>query len=261
MTSTYEDPTITSWNDAFRVEAQRVRKKSSLNDAFISSPQRQSINNVQAMFNNAVKQIKRDPNLTDRGKQIMLARVYTEARRRIMPLEKADRESHIKRYDEVEKSVFGSTADDPASVMSFRNACDRAAELQDAPSALRALDTAQRGNDATLARAIVMRAWQAGWSNVTDTYAATNPKLTDQLAELAALRHHLDSTVSVIGGDMITSLRRPAELEMVNADQLAEEDLPLTQGDILLGRTNGTITPQQEKDFREQAVADARDYE
>lgn len=259
MTSTYDDPAITSFNTAMQVEAQRIRKKSSLNDAAVSSPHRQRINEIQAAYRDAVKQIRRDPNLTERGKQQMLARAYTNVSREVGKLAKADRDTHIKRYDEVERAVFGSTATDPESALSFRDATDRAAKLEDAESALRALGTAQMSGDSTLARAIVMRGWQAGWSNVTDTYAASNPKVTDQLAELAALRHHLESSVSVVGGSMSASVSEPEELRSVaNLAKLAEEDLPLTQVDILQGRTNGTITPQQEKDFREQAVAEAR---
>lgn len=255
MTDTYD---VASFNDAFRAESERVRNKTDIKHAAGNSPHRKQILELQAAYNAGLKQVRNDPNLSERGKQQLIARAYTNVSREIEKLSNEDRAIHIKRYDEVERKVFGSAASNPESALSFRDASDRAAKLEDANAAMQALGTAQMSGDATLARAIVMRAWQAGWSNVTDTYAVNNPAVTDQLAELSAIRHHLESNVSAMGGSVGSNMKQPPELRNVmNVAKLAEEELPLTANDIFTGRGNGTITPRQEREFHEQQTAAA----
>ena len=257
MTDTYD---VASFNDAIRAESERVRNKTDIKHAAASGPHRQQILALKAAYADGLKQVRNDPNLSERGKQQLIARAYTNVSREIEKLSKQDRDINIKRYDEVERKLFGSSANNPEAALSFRDAVDRAAKLDDAQTAMQALGTARMSGDETLARAIVMKAWQAGWSNVTDTYAVENPAVTDQLAELSALRHHLESKVSALGGSVGANMKEPPELRNVmNVAKLAEEELPLTANDIFVGRLNGTVTATQEREFRETETARGED--
>ena len=229
--------------------------------AMTSTPHRQQIIDLRAAYNRALDDVRGDASLSELGKTQMIARAWTNTRAEIARLEQLDFDTTVKRYNDIERQVFGTAATSGADAVSFRDATDRADKLDSPEAAARALGNAELSGDAILAKAVVMRAWQAGWDAVVDRYAVNHPTVTDKLTELAALRQHLDSRVSRLGGNVGGSLHKPTELQGKRADEirkLAEEDLPLTQGDILVGRTNGTITPQQEKYFREQAVADAR---
>src|SRR4051812_10593917 len=149
----------------------------------------------------------------------MIARAYLNTKAEIARLSQLDFDAQVQRYNTLEQRVFGSTSTAGADAVSFRDAVDRADRLENQDAALQALGTAELSGDQVLAKAIVLRAWQANWDTVVERYAVTHPTVTDQLAELGSLRHNLDSTVSRFGGAIGASLGKPTEI----ADKMPDE--------------------------------------
>lgn len=81
------------------------------------------------------------------------------------------------------------------NTIAFRDAHDRADNLNDADDALPVLKRALRSNDPSLALAIFRRAIDAGWTTVTDAFIAENPGLSDVVRDLHKSQGTKDSTM------------------------------------------------------------------
>ena len=224
--------------------------------AMTSTPHRQQIIDLRAEYNRALDDVRGDASLSELGKTQMIALAWTNTRAEIARLEQLDFDTNVKRYNDIERQVFGTAATSGADAVSFRDATDRADKLDSPEAAARALGNAELSGDAILAKAVVMRAWQAGWDAVVDRYAVNHPTVTDKLTELAALRHHLDSRVSRLGGNIGGSLHKPTELQGKTADEirrLAEAEPSPSLTAVQAARTAGTATPQDEERARREA--------
>ncbi|MAS06195.1 MAG: hypothetical protein CL534_16145 [Ahrensia sp.] len=245
-----------SWlSDAIQAQTNNIGA------AMTSTPHRQKIIELRAAYNNALADVRGDASLSELGRTQMIARAWTNTRAEIARLEQLDFDTNVKRYNDIERQVFGTAATSGADAVSFRDATDRADKLDTAEAAMKALGNAELSGDTILAKAVVMRAWQADWGQVVDQYAVTHPTVTDKLAELGALRQTLDGRVSRLGGKVGASLIKPSELQGKMPDEikrLAEADPSLSMSAVSAARIAGTATPQDEADARAQAVAEAR---
>ncbi|MEN4476865.1 hypothetical protein [Mycolicibacterium cosmeticum] len=242
--------------------SEAIRASSNdIGDAITNTPTRQRINDLRTAYREACDSVRGDASLSELGKQQMLARAWSNTRAEIARLAQLDFDTQVTRFNDLEKQVFGTTANSGADAVSFRDATDRAEKLDSADAAIKALGTAELSGDTILAKAIVLQAWQRDWSAVVDQYAVTNPTITDKLAELGALRQHLDSTASRLGGAMGASLPRPTEIQNLSLRDIADyaaAEPALSLDAVLNARMTGTATPQQEQAARQQAAADAR---
>ena len=240
--------------------------RSSSNDigaAVASTPNRQKIVALRAAYNAALADIRGDASLSELGKTQMIARAWTNTRAEIARLSQLDFDAQVKRYNDVERQVFGPAATSGADAVSFRDAVDRADRLENPDAALKALGNAELSGDQVLAKAVVMRAWQADWSTVVDQYAVNHPTVTDKLAELSALRQSLDGRASRLGGNIGASLIKPTELADKMLDEitrLAEAEPSRSLSAAQLARTRGDATPQEEEDARRQAMREAQQH-
>ena len=230
--------------------------------ASVSTPSRQKMVEVRAAFRQALDTVRGDAGLSELGRQQLIARAWTNARDELARLAQIDFDAHVARYNELEMQVFGTgAASSGADAVSFRDAADRAANLKSADEATTLLGTAQLSNDAVLAKAVVMAAWQKDWPMVVEQYAATHAQVSDQLAELVSLREHLESRTSVLGGAMAGTLPKPSDLQDLSLAQIAQyaQAEPSRSLDaVISARTRGQATPLEEKQAREQAAAEAR---
>lgn len=224
--------------------------------AMTSTPNRQKIIDLRRAYNAALTDVRGDATLSELGKTQMIARAWTNTRAEIARLEQLDFDTTVKRYNDLERQVFGTSATSGADAVSFRDASDRADKLDNADTAMRALGNAELSGDNVLAKAVILRAWQANWTAVVDRYAVNHPTVTDKLAELAGLRKTLDSRASRLGGKVGASLIKPPELQGKMPDEirrLAEADPDRSLSAVLAARIAGTATPQEEERARREA--------
>jgi hypothetical protein len=111
-------------------------------------------------------------------------------------------------------------------VIAARDADDRAARLGNAEEAKAALARAEKNNDASLARAIALRAYEesrapfggSGWGDVLRGYSGSRPGVADDVAELAQI------TSSSLQTDFMRGIQlhvmKPGELERYGDGQL-----------------------------------------
>jgi hypothetical protein len=225
-----------------------------IGEAIANTPTRQKMNELRTAYRGAIDGIRGDASLSELGKAQLIARAWTNTRAELASLSQRDFDAQVNRYNELERQVFGTASASAADAVSFRDATDRASKINKPEAALDALGTAELSGDTVLMKAIVMRAWQSGWTGVVDRFAITHPKVTDQLAELGALRDWLNSLSSRLGGGMAGGgLIKPAELTNLTLAQIAEyaaaEPSPSLSA-VQAARMRGEATPQDEEDAR-----------
>jgi len=226
--------------------------RTSTNDiggAVTSTPTRQRMNEIRTAYRQALDDIRGDASFSELGRQQLIARAWRNTRDELARLSQLDFDSRVARFNELERQVFGVSAVSGADAVSFRDATDRADKLKYITDATKALGTAELSGDAILAKAIVMRAWQAGWTAVVDQYAVTHPTVTDKLVELGTLREDLDSRASRLAGGMAGALPRPSEianLSLSEVQQYADADPSRSLEAVQLARMRGEATPQEE---------------
>ncbi len=125
-----------------------------------------------------------------------MASVYVDAKAKLDALAASASDQTAVTQDTAMRSAFGSTGTDPASVVSARDASDRAAALDigDWQTAMDLLDQASLNRDETLARAVAQRAYTLGvsgdgtWGAVLDKFTSTRPAAARALNTLANLQ-------------------------------------------------------------------------
>lgn len=223
--------------------------------AITNTPTRQRMIDLKAAYRQALDSIRGDASLSELGRQQLMARAWRNTKDELARLGQVDFDTQVARFNELERQVFGASTVSGADAVSFRDATDRADKLENADAALRALGNAELSGDAILAKAIVMRAWLAGWNPVVDQYAVNHPTVTDKLVELGTLRENLDSAASRLAGGIAGALARPTEianLSLAEIQDYANADPSRTLEAVQLARTRGEATPQEETEARRQ---------
>jgi hypothetical protein len=173
---------------------------------------------IERDYQSAVASVRDRRDLSDEGKRAHLAGIYQDARnelRAINQREDADREQQ---RGKLQRTLFGNPSADPSSVISYRDALDRAGQLKSAEEALDLLHRAELTQDEALARAIGHHAASRnvtsgdGWGRVLDSWAQARPGISDTLDELADLSAG-DSTRAKFARKMSRSFPAPTELE------------------------------------------------
>jgi hypothetical protein len=145
-------------------------------------------------------EIANDPRLTTDGKREELAPVHESVSAKLKALRQQEKDVVKTKRESLERSVFGipaGTASDPARLVSFRDAQDRANRLTDRDDAEQAYKSALRSDDTILAQAILGQALNRGWSNVTVDYLERNPQSRADLDDLKTIREYEQNTLAV----------------------------------------------------------------
>lgn len=130
---------------------------------------------IKAAHRVARQAILDDSRRSDIAKKDDLRALQQETKAKIDAL-KESQESFIKGLrDKVEKEFRGNQPTDPGSVVSRRDAADRARRLTDRKEALEVLQDAIAGNDADLAHAVGVRARNNGWVDAAEAYTNAYP--------------------------------------------------------------------------------------
>lgn len=140
---------------------------------------------AKAQHRVARQAIKDDEMTSDLAKKEKLAELDRQTRSRLDAL-KAEQESYVSGLkSKIERELRGNQPGDAASVVSRRDAADRARQIQDKTEAMEVLRDAIRNGDADLAHAIGAKARNSVWGDVAEAYTAAHPDTADSAQALA----------------------------------------------------------------------------
>lgn len=178
-----------------------------------STPQALKALALIGRHNQDVDYIRNNKNLTLEGKTKQIAAVHLDYKQQVNALEAEDRASRASKADSLRRSLFGLTgSSDANATISYRDAQDRVAAIQDENQALELLDRADLSNDEILTKAIVGKAAEEGWGNLVSSYTSKHPYYGSKLQELANLHNDENSIEGVMNHAMSYTLTAPAEV-------------------------------------------------
>jgi hypothetical protein len=160
--------------------------------------ERQKIDRLRLEYQERVNAIRADKRYTPEGKRAAIAREYMRVDAGVRRIVEAAQKRRDDRIRTLQQRLFSAPGgNDPAAVLSFRDAMDRAERVRDATEAAALLDRAVRTNDVALQRAVLDRAFRAAqsdpfghrgpWVGLLDRYREMVPSMGDDIAELAEL--------------------------------------------------------------------------
>lgn len=137
--------------------------------------------------------IQKDPNLSPAGQQEAVNAVKNRAKDSMAALRTEETRLATEWRDSLRRSVMGTVGTDSASIISYRDAQDRAARLEHSEEAGRVMDRALTSGDTTLARAVAEVALSNGYRDVYAAYANANPSIASQAKDLADLEKYFNN--------------------------------------------------------------------
>lgn len=180
-----------------------------------------------------VESIRGNGDLTAEARQRRIAQAYSQASSAMAELKSGWEQSNVRRQETLTRDLFGSSGASGADAISFRDALDRAAQIETPEEAARILARAQNTGDTVLARAVAQAAYeQMGgalggpeWVAVVNAFAEKTPTAVEKINELSDLQANGPS------GDIMTAmhfhLSKPNELDRMteaSIEQLANAE-------------------------------------
>lgn len=142
---------------------------------------------AQDGFSRRKNQARNDANLSAAGRQHAVDEITEQARTTLGALRQEEERLVAQKRESLERTVMGSVGTDPASVINYRDAQDRADKLEDREDAARVMTRALRSGDKGLASAVAQVALAKGYRDVYDQFAQANPTTAEAAQDLALL--------------------------------------------------------------------------
>jgi hypothetical protein len=200
----------------------------------VATDYRKEARQIKERLASRVKDIEGRRDLSGEGKKRQLSKVAHEASESLRKLQRQANEATEQRRARIMRELFGNPAsNDSTSVVSYRDALDRAERVKSADEAARLLERARTIGDAALARAVAAKALDraiadptgAGerWAAIANTWGAEDPERDALLTELGQL-HSSTGPSARITESMEFSAPRPSGLSAVDdIEKLAGE--------------------------------------
>ncbi|WP_052066185.1 hypothetical protein [Rhodococcoides fascians] len=163
-------------------------------------------------FTRTHAEVTADDGLTLAGKRERLEPLHQEVTEKIAALHKSEKAAVRGMKEKLERRVFGlspSASNDPAKLVSYRDAASRARELDDQDDAAELYESAKRSGDTILAAAVMERGMVRGWTSITRDYLERNTASKTDLDDLTALAKYSDNPLAVTAQYMPPSLNLP----------------------------------------------------
>jgi hypothetical protein len=140
---------------------------------------RQRIARVQDRLNADVNAIRDNRSYTNQGRRREIAKATLQAKNQVAKIRDEHVADRTARRNKFERLAFGIVGDvDPGTLIAVRDAQDRAEKITTADEAATMLHRATQTNDASLANAIGLRAYNRGWTDVATNWATAWDKTT-----------------------------------------------------------------------------------
>ncbi|MFD6512445.1 hypothetical protein [Rhodococcus sp. NPDC060176] len=183
-----------------------------------------TIRSIRDTYDNTITQISSDTRLSPEGARIEKGRAYVEATAKMDALKDQYRHAVKTKQRALEAKLYGPGANDPASIIAFRDAVDRASKIGSDVEAKRAWDTAQWSNDTGMQRAIAQKANRMGWTETYSAHTSEYPGTAELFSELRSLPDAGDKDISGPAAEVATfRVSRPTGFGMASVDRIASE--------------------------------------
>lgn len=163
-------------------------------------------------FTEVHAKVEADPSLTTTGKREQLEPLHAEVTEQLTALLKREKAAVKQVKETLERRVFGlspSASNDPAKVVSFRDAQSRARELEDSDVAEEIYQSALRSGDNILASAVLEKALIRGWKNIREDYLERNAGTRNDLDDLESLAKYSHNSLLNVRHYMPPTLNLP----------------------------------------------------
>lgn len=188
---------------------------------------------IRAAFAAKAEEIKSRRDLSGEGRDIRLAGSFAKLRKQMAELRRKDSEREERNRAAKHKKHFGNAKSwDSASIISSRDAQDRADRVKSADEAAALLERAIMSDDEILGRAVALRAFNHAvkpelgdsWSPVVHRWIETQPPGTaEDISELADIAQAATDPKARFARNMYYTLPTPGELVGKNIDGLASQ--------------------------------------
>lgn len=187
-----------------------------------NTPQQQKALKLKGEYQQLVEDIRNNRTLSAHGKQKELARLYIDYKPRMEALEQEETSTAQTRAKALRRELFGlSGYVDPNTAISYRDAQDRAANIQDEDAAMSLLNRAELSGDTSLAKAVAAKAFDSGWNRVINEYADANPTSESKFNELIEIESYGKGSAGfaqILSQAMTYGVDKPAELSGYSLD-------------------------------------------
>jgi hypothetical protein len=154
-----------------------------------------------------------------------IAASYVAAAGKVAAQKRADTDAIDRAGQQAEELAFRPPASeraDPAAVMAYRDARDRARQLRKPAEAHALLDEAQSAGDTSLARAVAHHSYRQGWHDVTVKWAQAQPPAVMAHLNDAAEGANLRGPAGNMARSMAYHVRVPPELRGLSEAQIRQ---------------------------------------
>lgn len=167
---------------------------------------------VRSEFNAEIAGIRNSNLYSDSGRRQEIAKALLKSRAKADALKANYATDNESKRAALSSKIFGlPKGADAATVMSFRDAVDRAAQLADSEAAAATLKRALEHGDTVLARAVAAHAHGKRWHDVTASYA----QQVGQSADLEELNDIPSGGLTKMATNVLFSVQTPIELQTV----------------------------------------------
>ena len=161
---------------------------------------------VQGNLTTTKRAINSDPSLSQVGKDEAVRSLMESSQSLITSLRKEEDKLAADKLASLERTISGSVGSDSASIISYRDAQDRADRLEKHDDAVRLMERALSSGDKTLASAVAQAAIPKGWDDVYQPWASQNPGVAEAVNDLAQLNRYFNDMRMVMNRAMAYSL-------------------------------------------------------
>lgn len=153
---------------------------------------RTEASNIIGHYNYEKDAIRQDRRLSPEGKDEQLSSMFASVSTRAKALSDKENKLLADELERLQRSLVTQLGSGSSDVIAMRDAEDRADRLENAEEAGRVLERALRGNDRSLAHAILRRASDAGWRDVVAQAAAAYPAAGQTLRDIQEINATLN---------------------------------------------------------------------
>ena len=147
---------------------------------------------VQAAHANSIRDLNADNRISNSERRNQADQVRADTQAKLDALKDQEDTAIATERRDLQRRINGATTDDPAAVISFRDAQDRAAALDDSQETAALMRRALDSGDSVLANAVLGRAVELGHDDTIDAYTAEHPDAADAVRDLSRIARRDD---------------------------------------------------------------------
>jgi len=198
----------------------------------MSAQTQDRIKSIQRKYLARRDQIANDPTLSDVGRRRASARTWKATKDEITALRQDQADAAQQEAAQKLRSLFGVNSSNPATVIAYRDAQDRAAQVKSPAEAMDLYARAQRNGDDMLAKAVAERAWHAtsdltpAWAQIVESYLIERPAAKATADRICQLTREQETVTEKL---MVGIPLPPGFTDSWSAEAAAREDTAPTE--------------------------------